>query len=1119
MTAASRAQVADASASIAGLVTGCVGLVVLLASAVDATTLTRILPAWPRMSPATAFCFILAGTSLALLASPAPSQFAARIPWRRALGYLSAAVAALLASGRVVEYLLGRPTLIDGFPLSLTAPGPHGAMALATALSLSLLGWALLVLYHGRHPLVAQGAAITALLIGWLGLSGYVYGGAPLQPHASMSLHAAVLLLLLSTGTLAAVRDAGLVALLTRDSAGAASARHLLPPAILLPLLVAWIPLYAQHEGWVSPEAGLSLFALSTVMCFAGLVWVSAQRLDRTDRARQDAQAALQQSAEHTHLILENALDAVITMSADGKVTGWNRQATAIFGWTSEEAVGRLLADTIVPLRHRAAHYEGLHRYLSTGEARVLNRRVELFGLHKAGHEFPVELSIVPLRISDGVGFSAFIRDITARVQAEAALRDSENRLRTLAESLPHLVWTCRPDGWCDYLSRQWLEYTGLDEGSQLGSGWALQLHPDDRQRVQREWATASSLGGNFDTEFRIRRYDGVYRWFKTRAVALRDSSGAIVKWFGSNTDCEDHKQAESRLRAQLERMSLLDETTRAIGDRQDLRSIFQVVLHRLETDLPVDFGCICLHDQHAQVLRVSCIGVQSAALAAQLGLEELAEVAVDANGLAQCVRGQLVHERNITGSLHPFPQRLAQAGLGALVIAPLPVEGKVFGVIVAARRTPESFTSGECEFLRQLGSHVALAAHQVQLYGSLQRAYDDLRRSQQSVIQQERLRALGQMASGVAHDINNALSPAAIYAQSLLEHASDLSDDARRQLDTIHRAIGDAARTVARLRDFARQEAGTETPQPLDLNRTVTEVLELTRARWSDMPMERGQVVQVVTELAPALPPVSGVPNEIRDGLINLILNAVDAMPEGGVLAVRSRYVAKGSRERKAPSGLVQVEVVDTGIGMDETTRIHCLEPFFSTKGERGTGLGLAMVFGMAERHGAEIDIESEPGRGTTIRLSFPTTVEAPRGVEPTAMEPRAVASLRVLVIDDDLRLLTPLHNVLEHQGHSVVAAEGGEAGIAAYLAAAQAGEPFDVVITDLGMPRVDGRQVALAIKGHSPDVPIILLTGWGHGLDHDEHIEGVDRILSKPPNLSELRAALADLTGGAGS
>jgi len=568
-------------------------------------------------------------------------------------------------------------------------------------------------------------------------------------------------------------------------------------------------------------------------------------------------------------------------------------------------------------------------------------------------------------------------------------------------------------------------------------------------------------------------------------------------------------QESERKLHAQLGRLSLLQHITRATGERHDLPSVFQVVLTSLEENLPIDFGCFLLYDPTSKSLTVSTVGSIGRGFADKLGLSQQAEVPIDANGLSRCVAGQLVHEPDAVQVHFPFPQRLAAAGLRSIVFAPLIVENQVFGVLVCTRRRPGAFSSGECEFLKQLSEHVALASHQARLHGALQQAYDDLRQSQHTVMQQERLRALGQMASGIAHDINNAISPVSLYTESLLEREPNLSERTRGYLTTIQRAIEDVARTVSRMKEFYRERDSQLTLERVQLNRAVQQVVELTRPRWSDLPQARGAMVDLQTDLTDPMPDIMGAEHEIRDALTNLIFNAVDAMPAGGTLSVRTRKATAADGGARAC-----IEVIDTGVGMDEDTRRRCLEPFYTTKGERGSGLGLAMVYGMVQRHSAELEIESAAGRGTTVRLSFPAYGSS---VVPAATAANAAVvkrQLRILLVDDDPVLIKSLQDTLEEDGHRITATYGGNEGIEAFAAAMRRNEAFDIVVTDLGMPHVDGRKVAASIKGVSPRTPVILLTGWGQRListnDAPAH---VNKVLAKPPRLHELRAAFAEL------
>jgi CheY-like chemotaxis protein len=314
-------------------------------------------------------------------------------------------------------------------------------------------------------------------------------------------------------------------------------------------------------------------------------------------------------------------------------------------------------------------------------------------------------------------------------------------------------------------------------------------------------------------------------------------------------------------------------------------------------------------------------------------------------------------------------------------------------------------------------------------------------------------------------------------------------------------------------MREFYRPREPQLTLARIDLNAIIPQVIDLTRVRWRDLPQERGAVIDLQTQFDPNLSTIQGAESEIRDALTNLIFNAVDAMPEGGRLIVRTRCSSVSSASGVDADTRVLLEVIDSGIGMSEETRQRCLEPFFTTKGERGTGLGLGMVYGMAQRHSAELEIESTLGKGTTMRLIF-LAAEVGTGETSRQPTPRLVEPLRILIVDDDPLIIESLSEALRGDGHHVTAADGGQAGIDTFKAAHMNDESFQLVITDLGMPYVDGRRVAAAVKGTSPATPVVLLTGWGQRLIAENEVPAyVDRVLNKPPKLRELRAALAEL------
>ena len=828
------------------------------------------------------------------------------------------------------------------------------------------------------------------------------------------------------------------------------------------------------------------------------------------------------------------SLDFLGIASAEGHFRRVSPAVTDVLGWTVQEFLTRPFIEFVHP-DDQAATLREVERQVVAGE-KVLH--FENRYLHKDGSWRVLAWRSMPQ--PDGLMY-ATARDVTelrdaervrnelnvvledkvrerteALAQANDSLRNSERRFRALIEHGSDGITLIAPDNRILYVSPTVTRVEGYAPEDLLGRFGTEHTHPDDLPLVNEIVARLmANPGVPVPVLWRRRHKNGEWMWLEGTATNLLGDPaiGGIVTNY---RDVTQRKAADTRLQAQLAQLALLSEITRAIGERQDVPSIFQVAINTVEEQLPVDFVFVGLHDAADNTVTVSSVGFHSEARSRELDLTPRTRVAIDQNGLSVCVSGRLVYEQDVKEVPSAFAQRLARAGLRSMVAAPLLVESKVFGVMVAARTEAGSFTSGECEFLRQLSEHVALAAHQAQLYGDLQNAYEELRQTQQAVMQQERLLALGQMASGIAHDINNAISPVTLYTESLLETEPNLTPRARGYLETIQRAIDDVANTVARMREFYRQREAQLTLIPVDLNTLVPQVIELTRARWSDMAQLRGVAVTMRTELAPDLPKILGIESELREALINLIFNAVDAMQKDGPLLVRTR-TAQLERPDWGSTSLddsVALEVVDSGVGMDEDTRRRCLEPFFTTKGERGTGLGLAMVYGSMQRHAADVEIESAPGKGTTVRLCFDIPAETAASVVPPRAPAVATASLRILLVDDDPLVLKSLRDTLEIDGHAVSTANGGQGGIDLFLQSHLEGEPFDVVITDLGMPYVDGRKVAMSVKNARPATRVIMLTGWGQRMIAEGSTpDQVDRVLGKPPKLRELREALASV------
>jgi CheY-like chemotaxis protein/anti-sigma regulatory factor (Ser/Thr protein kinase) len=354
-------------------------------------------------------------------------------------------------------------------------------------------------------------------------------------------------------------------------------------------------------------------------------------------------------------------------------------------------------------------------------------------------------------------------------------------------------------------------------------------------------------------------------------------------------------------------------------------------------------------------------------------------------------------------------------------------------------------------------------------------------------------------MASGIAHDLNNGLSLILGYGDMLLRANEKFPCGSleRRHLEAIVRAGQDNAQMVKRLREFYRPCAGKEVRQLVDLNDIVEETIALTAPRWHAESEAAGISIRIETELG-TIPRIAAAPAELREVLTNLIFNAVDAMPGGGQVTFRT------SEER----GYVRLEVSDTGMGMTEETRANCLEPFYTTKGESGSGLGLSVSYGIIRRHGGTIDIATELDRGVTFTIHLPACGTDP--IEPLKTEsPRVPCALRILVVDDDPEIREIVSAYLAEDRHVVETAANATEALETFRAGW-----FDLVITDRAMPGMNGEQLAEAIHHIRPSEPVILLTGFADIMnDPEPHTESADIVVSKPARLDDLRSAITEV------
>jgi signal transduction histidine kinase len=384
------------------------------------------------------------------------------------------------------------------------------------------------------------------------------------------------------------------------------------------------------------------------------------------------------------------------------------------------------------------------------------------------------------------------------------------------------------------------------------------------------------------------------------------------------------------------------------------------------------------------------------------------------------------------------------------------------------------------------------------ELEAAVRRAYDELKTTRDQLVQSEKLRAIGEIASGVAHDFNNTLGIILGNIQLLLRTTED--ENAKSRLESAQRAALDAVDTVRRIQEFTKIRS-QEPHSVLDLSALASEVVEMMKPVWQDSANAQGRSIEVISDLSEGVFVLGNAP-EIREVLINILLNAVQAMPEGGTINILTgRMKASGC-----------VSIVDTGIGMTDDVRQRIFDPFFTTRGVQGTGLGMSVAYGIVRRHSGSISIESESGNGTKVTVYLPGACEIIKAEPVLPLEKAvSVSTAKILVVDDEEMFAEVLVEMLSEFGHAVCVARSGHDAVEQF----KDGD-FDLVLTDLGMPEMSGWQVAKRIKDIEPKTPVVLLTGWGTTLNESElEVSQVDMVLSKPVKIEDLSLVVAEALG----
>ena len=678
-----------------------------------------------------------------------------------------------------------------------------------------------------------------------------------------------------------------------------------------------------------------------------------------------------------------------------------------------------------------------------TGEIRWISRRAE----------FVRDESGAP------IWMRGVLQDVTERKLAEVTLQESEARFRVLAQAVPNQVWSATPEGKLDWINQKVVEYSGQVEDALLGDSWGHLVHPSDMPRVTAEWRTALQHKTRYETEFRLRRHDGVYRWHLSRA--LPTVSEGETRWLGSNTDIEEqkaHQAALAQLNTTLE--VRVEERTRA-RDRTWL----------LSTDLIMVAG-------FDGVIKSS-----NPAWKKLLGWEECELV-----GKALI---DLVHE----GDRDRTAAELQHLGAG---------------------QTTQRF---ENRYLHKDGSYKPFSwsavpdsedIHAVGRDISLERESAlALKETEERLRQSQKMEALGQLTGGIAHDFNNLLQGISGSIEVVRGRlAAGRTDEIDHFMDSAAHSATRAAALIHRLLAFSRRQSLES--KTVNINRLVSSMEELMRRTL-------GEHIELVVDLGEGVWPSRSDDNQLESAVLNLAVNARDAMPHGGKLTIRTANVTLDPsyvrlHEGLKPGDYAVISVSDTGSGMPPDVLVRVFEPFFTTKPiGQGTGLGLSMIYGFAKQSGGHVRLHSQVGQGTEVSLYMPRDSD-------DALEPAKALLLgrlpgageTLLVVEDDPAVRMIVLDELHELGYTTLEAMDGPTAIPIL----QSSLKIDLMISDVGLPGMNGRQIAEIGRQYRPNLPVLFMTGYAQNAAvRSEFLAPGMEMISKPFSMDDMAAKLREM------